>query len=330
MQFFHNYPQEATYNPQQDKLYLTATTKMNLGYWIGCDIDFFYTNYKDELNEFEFYRLKSQHNLAINIFKEGEAILDQLEGPHLDAAKLVCKFSYKQLLEFGIDAPEKPYQNSELDEIEIHEESAEYDRYVHDFSKFMNPNSTEFLFYKSNSGFMDALLDGFKILSAIDTSNEESQEKIQDVVDQITMCRIYLQELPDSIVKDTLMKEYEVSIIGNQDKQSNHSFKNFYAVSMEYIDAWDAYYEHYEQFFKNILLIDYQDSEFDENFNYLLHQEKPLTALATLKAIEISILVLENLNQAVPHFEIYSARKVSSSLAYLIDQTSDQTAKKPL
>jgi hypothetical protein len=126
------------------------------------------------------------------------------------------------------------------------------------------------------------------------------------------------------------MKEYEVSVIGNQDKKSNHSFKNFYAVSMEYIDAWDAYYEHYEQFFKNILFIDYQDGEFDENFNYLLHQEKPLTALANLKAIEINILILENLNQDVPHFEIYSARKISSSLSYLIDQTSDQIVKKAL
>ena len=33
---------------------------------------------------------------------------------------------------------------------------------------------------------------------------EESQEQIQDVVDQITMSRIYLQELPDSIVKDAI------------------------------------------------------------------------------------------------------------------------------
>ena len=67
-----------------------------------------------------------------------------------------------------------------------------------------------------------------------------------------------------------------------------------------------------------------------ENFNYLLHQEKPLTALANLKAIEISILILENLNQNVPHFEIYSARKISSSLSYLIDQTPDQIAKNAL
>ena len=42
------------------------------------------------------------------------------------------------------------------------------------------------------------------------------------------------------------------------------------------------------------------------------------------------MIEFNNLNQDIPHFEIYSARKASSSLAYLIDQTSDQTAKKPL
>jgi hypothetical protein len=321
MQFFHK-------NPDQDKIFLIAYSKINLAYWIASDVDFFHTNFKNELNEFEFLRLKSQYDLAINIFNEGLGLIDLLNKNHYKAAKLLSKFTFEQIQEFRIDKAEKPYKNSELEEIELQEEISAYDEYVDSFSTFLNQNSLDLAFYKSNRVFLEAMMQSMKVSNEMDCYDlEETLEGLEDIADKMTMSRIYLKEKPEHLYKDAIFEEYSISISGSNNEPI-HSFESIFKSSMNYINAWDSYIAHYENYFKSFNAPNsHGGNDTEEDTNFFHHEDQQLSAAINSLAIEATLKFLENLNQEIPYFEIYSARKVANSINYLIDQTVHQIAK---
>ena len=68
--------------PHQDRLYLKIITTINLSYWKASDAHHYASEHTNEVNKYEYDRLKSQYNLAINLFTEGQDLIHFLEGDH--------------------------------------------------------------------------------------------------------------------------------------------------------------------------------------------------------------------------------------------------------
>ena len=77
--------------PHQDRLYLKIITTINLSYWIASDAHHYASEHTKEVNKYEYDRLKSQYNLAINLFTEGQDLIHFLEGDHAECANLVSR-----------------------------------------------------------------------------------------------------------------------------------------------------------------------------------------------------------------------------------------------
>ena len=78
-------------NPLQDRLFFKTISTINLSYWIASDAHNYASEHTKDINKYEYDRLKSQYNLATNLFEESKNLSQFLEGDHAECANLVLR-----------------------------------------------------------------------------------------------------------------------------------------------------------------------------------------------------------------------------------------------
>ena len=96
MKFFYT-------NPDQDKIYLKVDTLINISYWIASDALHFASKQVKEINKYEYNNLKSQYEIASNLYKDAKDLSESLTDDHSKCSDILLNHSKKSVDEFQID-----------------------------------------------------------------------------------------------------------------------------------------------------------------------------------------------------------------------------------
>ena len=309
MRFFYT-------NPDQDKLYLKVNTLINISYWIASDAFHFASKQVKEINKYEYNNLQFQYDLANSLYKDAKDLSGSLTGDHNKSAELLLNHSIKSFDEFQIDKIFMPeITSNDLDKLDIHDAIFDEDLFYSSYKKFLTPGDIESDFIKAELIFGSACN---KMVHFMETSYKNYKAASRDcnkIIEETMEARIILDYgISNDLYRESLKKEYEVFYINTDKNIKLYSFNDYYQASMDYMNFWRDYYIIHEQYYKNFFEPEnsiYPEADFFnqtcEQYIFIMHK----------KAIELNLIILNNLGVEIPSFEIYSARKIISPIDFL-------------
>jgi len=304
--------------PHQDRLYLKIITTINLSYWIASDAHHYASEHTNEVNKYEYDRLKSQYNLAINLFTEGQDLIHFLEGDHAECANLVSRHIGTKIQSNRIDKIFMPnVADDEIYEVDIHDSIFDEDIFYQEYKKFLIPGNLETDFIKSEIFFVESSIKMINFLKNEYENYNDAAEECRDIIDGVMSARIIMDHgIKNDLYKESLEREYSIFYEDAWTPKPN-SFISYYGASMDSLRFWRDYYTVHEQYYKRFFdaFISEEESNAESNF---FHQTIEQYSLIMHKnAIEINLMILENLGVDVPPFDIYSARKITSPIEFI-------------
>lgn len=315
-------------NSHQDRLYLKIITKINLSYWIASDAHHYASEHTKDINKYEYDRLKSQYNLAINLFTEGQDLIQFLEGDHAECANLVLRHISTIIQSCRIDKIFIPDAvDEEIHEVDVHDAIFDEDIFIQEYKKFLIPGDLETDFVESEMFFGKSCIKMIKFLKNEYENYNDAAEDCRDIIDGVMSARIITENgIKNNLYKDSLEREYSI-FYEDAWTPKPHSFNDYYETSMDYLDFWRDYYTVHEQYYKRFFdqIISEEESKAESDFFYQTVEQ--YTLIMHKKAIEINLMILENLGVDVPPFEIYSARKITSPIEFLPHKIGSRVSK---
>lgn len=321
MQFYYK-------NSHQDKLYFKIITTLNLSYWIASDAHNYASEHTKDINRYEYDRLKSQYNLAINLFTESKDLIQFLEGDHAECANLVFKHLSTSIQSHRIDKIFMPDAvDKEIHEVDLHDEIFDEDMFYQEYKKFLIRGDLETDFIESEIIFVESSIKMIKFLKNEYENYNDAAEDCRDIIDGVMSARIIMDNgIKNDLYKESLEREYSI-FYEDAWTPKPHSFINYYEASMSSLHFWRDYYTVHEQYYKRFF--DKFDSEDESNVesNFFHQTMEQYTLIMHKDAIKINLMILENLGEDVPAFEIYSARKITSPIEFLQHKIGSRVSK---
>ena len=315
-------------NPLQDRLFFKTISTINLCYWIASDAHNYASEHTKDINKYEYDRLKSQYNLATNLFEESKNLSQFLEGDHAECANLVLRHISFTLQSYRIDKIFMPDAiDKEIHEVDVHDAIFDEEVFYQEYKKFLIPGDLETDFVESEMFFGESCIKMIKFLKNEYENHNDAVEDCRDIIDGVMSARLIMENgIKNNLYKESLEREYSI-FYEDAWRPKPHSFHDYYETSMDYLDFWRDYYtvheQHYKRFFDEIISED--ESKAESDFFYQTIEQ--YTLIMHKKALEINLMILENLGVEVPPFEIYSARKITSPIDFLQHKMGSRVSK---
>ncbi len=318
MQFFYQ-------DHQQDKLYLQAAATINLSFWISSDVYNYASDNISEINKYEYDRLKSQYDLALNLYEKGKDISNLLTGDHAECANLLLGHTITSIQDDSITELFLP--NSKKDkafEIDLLDAIFDADIFIKKYQKFLIPGDLETDLIKAEVIFANSSSKILNFLNNEYSNINDAAKACEEIIDEIMAARVIVENaIKHNSYKASLEKEYSIFYDCNF-LEKPHSFDSYYAASIGAMHFWREYYAIHEQFYKNYFDKADEINEEQNFFNQTLNQ---YNLILNKNSIELNMMILENLGIRIPDFEIYSARKIRNPVEFLQHQFESRASK---
>lgn len=302
-------------NINNDLNYLEISTKFNLAYWIACDLKEYGELYSKELNNYEYQRMQKQYDLAVQIYNEAEDLLQFVDAKyHKESLYALKNYVSKCIRSCSLDSIVTSNIDSENEEIQLN-------ILEQDFNKFVN----KYINHVIEDSFDYVLLDSFRYFHLAEKKMLELNSQFEfidinksisfaeKIVEDLMTARIIIdQGLQNDLCHDQIIDDFMLSINENKFLGSKENCEHFYNLSIQYLRLWREVYYIHEEFYKDQIIHKFALSE--PEMDLFLHNAKKYYAQIYKNAIEINILILDNMGIKMPDIDVYCARKVKEPL----------------
>lgn len=302
-------------NTEYDKNFLNLYTKLNLAFWIGSDIDSYYSSSKLNISTPEFKNIKREFLETLRNARQLDISELPTSNEQFECLALIKEFLIESLMQLEINNIET-FNDSESEDISVLRACESQNNFFKNITNYLCNNEMEFYLQTSYKLFQDATIEMFNLESKSEfQSKEMNQSEYKKIAISFGLPRKEIDKgLQDPMVFNSIMDEY---LILNNNK-ADEDYKEYLRLHITFMKLWKEYYKVLEQSFISSINVEDIGKEDRETESLMFDYEmKNYLALININAIKISIFTLKKLNVEITEHDIYCKRILKSPVSYI-------------